>query len=162
MATIGALASIKMVASKPKNALPCPVSEHVRFSDKCVDDLSAIGKMLQVNLWPGVRLVCLHVGEGTPAMLDDPLPHQGLREFLRWVARGRVIPGLRIARLPKVIDRPREAWARCPKTRHLYQGGGPAGRTLPRRGPSAPTTWQCEQALVGKRGSVLGRQNRVG
>jgi len=49
-----------------------------RLSDKRVDDLSAIGKMPQVRLWPGMRLVCLDVGEGTPVMLDDPLLHQWL------------------------------------------------------------------------------------
>src|SRR5258708_7084843 len=36
-----------------------PASKHVWFSDECVVDLSAIGKMLQVCSWPGRRLECL-------------------------------------------------------------------------------------------------------
>jgi hypothetical protein len=59
-----------------------PTSNHVRFSDKRVEDLSAPRKTLKVNLRPSVRLVCLHISEWTLTTLDDPLSHQWLFDVL--------------------------------------------------------------------------------
>jgi hypothetical protein len=70
----------ELLGNRMQERTPMAASKHGRLPNEGIDNHSSIGKMRQVRLRPGSCGIGLHVGEGTPIMLHDPLPHQGFIE----------------------------------------------------------------------------------